>query len=66
MAKKLSIEEVNDVVESEGLSVAILEYVAPTQIADPSLAKYWHKARLYLDIIQGILDGDDVDEDEDD
>lgn len=65
MARKLSLEEVSDVVESEGLCGA-LEYLNHNQIANSQLREVWQRARKSIQTIEAILEEGDVDFDDDD
>lgn len=53
--KKYSIEQVADIVNSEGLGYAIQHYMSGDNIEDPELAKQWEKAKATLNIIEMIL-----------
>lgn len=72
MAKaKHSISEIAGIIESEGLSYAIQNYVTPSSIKDEDLADMWERAREILNEIKEYVDDnaddvDDLDEDGDD
>lgn len=53
--KKYSIEQVADIVNSEGLGYAVQHYMSADQIADPELKKQWGNAKVALSIIEMIL-----------
>ncbi len=70
--KKLTISQINDIVETEGLGYAIEDYLASNRIADADLADMWAKASELLKEIQSYIednifdDGEEErDEDED-
>src|SRR5574343_658715 len=69
--EKLSIEQVAEIVDCEGLDYAIQHYMGPDSIADPNLAMLWADARETLAAIEKILYPDGIEawhnrEDEDD
>lgn len=53
---KYTIEEIKDIVESEGLGYAIMEYVEAKKIEDPNLAELWRDAYDSLKGIEAILE----------
>jgi uncharacterized protein YgfB (UPF0149 family) len=55
--KKMSLEEVAAKVEWEGLGYAVQHYMTGDSIADPHLAELWDQAKELLDEIDGILEG---------
>jgi hypothetical protein len=67
---KYTTAEVLDVVEQEGLSNAILNYIKPTQLTDRTLSRLWDEAKELLEQIQTYIDENHTDiselEDEDD
>ena len=54
--KKLSIEEVADIINSEGLGYAVHGYLDADQIEDPELAKLWREADAALCAISDICE----------
>jgi hypothetical protein len=52
---KLSISEVADIVECEGLGYAISDYMAADQIGDPRLRDLWELAAGILAEIEAII-----------
>jgi hypothetical protein len=69
--EKLSVEEVAEIVDCEGLDYAIQHYMGPDSIEDPNLAMLWADARETLAAIEKILYPDGIEawhnrEDEDD
>ena len=66
--EKYSIEQVADIVHSEGLDYAITDYMSADSIKDPDLARLWRIAKEALDGISEILpdEGDYELADEDD
>jgi len=54
--KKLTLQQVFDVVETEGLGYAVQYHTGYESIADKDLAKYWKQAKEALDNIQSMLD----------
>lgn len=71
MSRKMSVEEVAEVVENTDLAAAITDGVAPEDIASGPLARKWRKAKALLSEITEILSDeyegsmDDEDDDED-
>jgi hypothetical protein len=67
---KYSISRIADIIETEGLSYAITEYLSPTNIRDEELATMWEEARDLLIRIEEYVDNhngtDDHEEDDDD
>ena len=54
--KQLSIEELRDVVENEGLGYAIQYAVDSGDIADPEIQEKWEQAKGLLEEIEEALD----------
>lgn len=54
--EKMSVEEVRDVIESEGLDYAIMHYMSADNIMDETLRKYWTKAAEYLNKITDYVE----------
>lgn len=48
----MTMNEVLDIIESEGLGYAIQSYMHGDKIGDPTLAKMWSAAGLMLDAIE--------------
>jgi hypothetical protein len=67
---KYSISRIADIIETEGLSYTITEYLSPTNIRDEELATMWEEARDLLIRIEEYVDNhngtDDHEEDDDD
>jgi hypothetical protein len=70
---KLSVSQVADIVEAEGLGYAIKDYLGAGRIADPELAAMWDEAKdllirieEYIEMNQGDGDDDETDEDDED
>jgi hypothetical protein len=58
--EKYSIEQVADIVESEGLGYAIQHYMSADSIEDEDLARLWRIAKEALDqIVDGANELDD-------
>ena len=57
--EKYSIEQVADIVHSEGLGYAVMDYMSADSIEDPDLARLWRIAKEALDGITEILPGED-------
>jgi hypothetical protein len=70
--KKMSIEQVKDVIEAEGLGYGCQHYMGADEISDPRLARMWLKAGELLNQIEEYVnenarpDALPTDEDEDD
>ncbi|MEI2465168.1 hypothetical protein [Niallia taxi] len=56
MAKKYSIQDVADIVDSEGLGYAITGYLSSANIEDDNLRELWIKAAEVLDKIEKTLE----------
>ena len=56
MDDKLTIEEVADIVEGEGLGYAVTDYMNSDSIEDEELAKLWEEASIAMRKIQEILE----------
>jgi hypothetical protein len=62
---KLTLNEVYNKTEFEGLEYALLHYFSGDEIADPKLSKLWKKARKSLkELNTYLLDNFDGDDDE--
>lgn len=61
---KMTIEEVRDKVESEGLGYAIAEYMKGDSIADPKLADLWDEAARAIAAVDAYIEehAEDVEE----
>lgn len=57
---KLTVREIRDIVESEGLGYAIKEYLHTTEIADDKLAKMWKKCADLMNQIEEYINDDDI------
>jgi hypothetical protein len=78
MSDKLTIREIRDIIETEGLGEAIQNYLSAVEILDDNLAKKWRKCAQLLDEIEEYVNDEDIlngeapenlnefDEDEDD
>ena len=67
--EKHTIEEVRDIIETEGLGYAVQDYMSAESIADETLAHYWKKASEYLNKITDYVEENakpEFDEEEDD
>ena len=53
--EKHTIEEIRDIVDSEGLGYAVTSYMASTEIKDEELASLWRTASDALEKIERIL-----------
>lgn len=53
--KTYTIEEVAEIVESEGLACAVQEYISPKNIDDEELREAWAKAKEALAELEEIL-----------
>ncbi|PLS18965.1 hypothetical protein CVD28_00765 [Bacillus sp. M6-12] len=64
--KKMSIEQIANKVENEGLDYVIQHYISPEHIEDEELKELWTQAKDVLGKIQKKLDDclDNVDEEE--
>ena len=56
-------QEVANIVDSEGLGYAILNYLSSNEIDDPVLREKWKQAETILTDIQNILPEPDYSED---
>lgn len=56
MTEKLSIKQVAEVVEMEGLGYAVTDYLGSGSIEDESLAKAWKEAKTALRKIETIIE----------
>lgn len=61
---KYTIADVADIVESEGLGYAVMDYMSAEKIEDEDLARLWRIAKEALDGIDAILDGANETDDE--
>lgn len=59
--KKLTVAQVGEVIESEGLGYAIQSYLSADRIADHDLADMWERAANLLNEIEQYIE-DNVDE----
>jgi len=57
---KLTVREIRDVIESEGIGYAIKEYLHSSEISDDKLAKMWKKCADLLNQIEEYVNDDDV------
>jgi hypothetical protein len=55
MSKKYTVEEVAEIVQSEGLGYAVQNFLSASRIEDPELADKWRRARQLLDEIEDYL-----------
>lgn len=56
MSDLKSIEDVADIVSSEGLDYAILHYMSSEEIEDEALSSLWEQAKTVLSEINAILE----------
>lgn len=54
--KKRTIQEVGNIVGTEGLGYAIQDYLGADKIEDKDLAKLWKDAELALNAVQTFLE----------
>ena len=64
--EKYTIEQVRDIVESEGLGYAVEDYLDSRNIADPKLRDAWNRAETALRQIREMIDDGTPDDDDDD
>lgn len=55
-ADKLSLEEVKDIVESEGLGYAVLHYLRASRIKDAVLKELWYEAYRAMSKLEEFLE----------
>jgi hypothetical protein len=60
MYNKYTVEQVAEIIESEGLGYAIQEYTPANRIEDPILAGLWAQAQDALDAVEKYV-GDHAD-----
>lgn len=53
--KPKSLEEVAQIVDSEGLGYAITDYLSPENIEDEGLRELWLQAQTHLNLIEQKL-----------
>lgn len=55
-SKKLTVAQVQEVIESEGLEYAVLSYLLADKIANHDLSDLWTKAKEALEEIQSFIE----------
>lgn len=63
--EKLSIRDIRDIIEMDGLGYAIQDYLSHTEIADDKLAKMWKRCNLLLNEIEEYVLDESVVSDDD-
>ena len=61
MDKPLSLTQVADIVQSEGLGYAITNYLSADNISDPELRNLWDHAGRIMKNIEELLEGYETD-----
>lgn len=58
MSDRYSVEELNEIIENEGLSGAILDYLDdPDNIEDDTVRRLWNDAKAALEDLDEVLGG---------
>lgn len=55
--EKYSIDDVEEIVNTEGLAESILFYISPEEIDDRNLSELWFEAKGLLEMIDDIVGG---------
>lgn len=56
MSRKKSVDQVAEIIETEGLGYAIQHYLSPENIADKKLADMWQRAAALLKEIERYVE----------